>query len=131
MNRKTEICLLQTCVAVASLVPVAAGLQGVVESAAMLRGVEPPLPPDLGSHFRYLSGLLLGIGLGFVACIPRIAERSVMFRLLGFVVIVGGLGRLAGLALDGAPGPAHVAALGMELGVVPLLLLWQGRVAKS
>lgn len=85
---------------------------------------------DLESHFRYLSGLLLGLGIAFAAAIPSIERRSQLFASLSFIVVVGGLARLASLIVNGAPGTAHVLALGMELGVVPLLYFWQRRVAR-
>lgn len=95
----------------------------------MLSGVEPPLARDLDSHFRYLSGLLFGIGLAFLWCAVRIEARGTPFRALGFVVVIGGLARLLSLAQVGTPGPGHVFGLVMELGTVPLLMLWQARVA--
>jgi hypothetical protein len=39
------------------------------------------------------------------------------------MVVLGGLARLLGLAADGLPPWPHVAALGMELGVVPAFWL--------
>ena len=130
MNAAAERRLLQGAIAVASLVPLAAGLSGIVESAAMLRGVEAPLPPDLDSHFRYLSGLLFGIGLAFLWCALRIEARGTVFQALGFVVVCGGLARLLSLVETGAPGPGHVFGLVMELGTVPALMAWQARVAR-
>jgi hypothetical protein len=117
-------------VAIGCLVPLAAGGTGIVRGAALLKSVHDPLPVDLGSHFRYLSGLLFGIGIGFAACIPAIERRGPVIRTLGLVVIVGGLGRLFGLLRDGPPSIAHLAALAMELVATPILLLWQARVAR-
>ncbi len=85
---------------------------------------------DLDSHFRYLSGLLLGIGLGFVCTIPRIETHGARFRLLTAIVVVGGAGRLLSL-LSGPLSPVMLAALCMELLVTPGLALWQWRVARS
>jgi hypothetical protein len=96
----------------------------------VLKGVSPPVAVDLESHFHYLSGLLLGIGLVFVASIPRIETRGTLFRALGVIVVVGGLARLSSLAEDGVPGPGHQFGLVMELAVVPLIVLWQARVAR-
>jgi Domain of unknown function (DUF4345) len=126
----TEKRLLQGVVAVACLVPLLAGGSGVLRGAEMMHGVGPAPPVDLDSHFRYLSGLLLGIGLAFLWCIPAIERRTLLFRTLGFLAILGGLARLLGLILRGVPGPGHVFGLAMELGTVPLLLLWQSRVAR-
>ena len=130
VERTSERRLLQLAVAAACLVPLAAGGAGVVEGAAMLRGVSPPVAVDLDSHFRYLSGLLLGIGFAFAWCVPRIETKGHLFRALALIVILGGLARLAGLLGSGAPGPGHLFGLAMELGVVPLLALWQARVER-
>jgi hypothetical protein len=130
LNAAAERRLLQAVVAIGCLVPLAAGGAGILRGAAFLKGVHDPLPIDLGSHFRYLSGLLFGIGIGFAACIPGIERRGTMIRTLGLVVIVGGLGRLFALLHDGAPSIAHLAALAMELVATPILVLWQRRVAR-
>ena len=130
MTASAERRLLQLAVALGCLVPFALGGIGIVESAAMLRGVEDPLPIDLDSHFRYLSGLLLGVGIGFAACIHRIETRGAIFRALCVVVVVGGLARLISLIDLGTPSAGHVGGLAMELGAVPVLALWQARVAR-
>lgn len=121
--------LLQVATALACLVPLSMGLLSIFRSAAVLKGVAPPLPVDLDSHFRYLSGLLLGIGLVFAASIPTIERRGEVFRTLGAVILVGGLARLWSLLDAGVPGPGHRFGLVMELIVVPLIILWQARVA--
>ena len=126
---RAERRLLQCVVALGCLVPLLAGSMGVIHGIAMLHGVADDVPAGLDSHFRYLSGLLLGIGLGFASCIPRIERKTARFRLLAFLVVVGGLGRALSLAMAGAPGAGHLFGLAMELGVVPLLVLWQARLS--
>lgn len=130
MTPAIERRLLQTTVALASLVPLSMGTLSVLGSADVLRGVSHPLPIDLDSHFRYLSGILLGIGIAFVAAIPRVEARGVLFRTLGFVILVGGVSRLLSLLQSGVPGPGHQFGLVMELIVVPLIVLWQARVER-
>src|SRR3954464_15419000 len=88
-------------VAAGGLVPAFAGLAGVVAGPAML-GAASGAEED--SHFRYLSGLLLGIGLGFWSTLADPRRHSRRFRLLTAIVVLGGLGRLYGLLLRGAPG---------------------------
>ena len=130
MRRETERRLLQGATALACLVPLSMGSLSVLRSADILKGVSLPLPVDLDSHFRYLSGLLLGIGLVFLASIPRIETKNIVFRTLGALVVVGGLARLLSLLQSGMPGPGHQFGLVMELVVVPLIVLWQARIAK-
>ena len=130
MRFGTERRLLQAAIVLACVVPLSAGLAGILEGAAMLRGVVPGPSADLDSHMRYLSGLLFGIGIGFLACVPRIEARSALFRALGLIVVVGGLSRAVSLAELGTPGLEHQLALVMELGAAPLLVLWQMRIAR-
>ena len=61
---------LQIAVAQAGCVPVAAGLAGVLNGPGMAGSAT--VSASLDSHFSYLSGLLLGIGLAFWSAIPRI-----------------------------------------------------------
>ncbi len=130
MRVETERRLLQAAILIACLVPILSGGAGALQGPGMLRGIEPPAPTDLDSHFRYLSGLLLGIGIGFIACVPRIEARGAAFRLLGLVVLAGGLSRAISLAAVGPPSGAHLFGLLMELGTVPLLMFWQWRFAQ-
>jgi hypothetical protein len=123
---------LQVAVAVCCLVPIAAGGAGIVLGPALVVGADPgPGAGDLDSHFRYLSGLLLAIGLGYATGIPGIERKRVRFLLLGGIVFLGGLGRLWSLLSVGTPSTVMIGALVMELGVTPLLTLWQLRVARS
>lgn len=128
MSPAAERRLLQAIAALACLVPLGFGTLGIVRGAAWLE--HAPVRPDLDSHFRYLSGIFLMLGIGFVSCIPAIERSGARFRLLGAMVIAGGLARIVSLLAIGPPSLGHRAALAMELGVVPLLLLWQARVAR-
>ena len=125
---KAQAGVLRVAVAVAGLVPVAAGLDGVLRGAAMLGG-SPTANLTLDSHLRYLSGLLLAIGLAFWSTIPAIERQTARFRLLTALVVVGGFGRLYGILVEGLPPAPMLFGLVMELGVTPLLCWWQGRVA--
>lgn len=128
MNPATERRLLQAAVALASLVPLTTASTAIFRGASWL--AHAPVSPDLDSHFRYLSGIFLVLGLGFASCIPRIEVMGHRFRMLGAMVVAGGLARLLSLAMVGTPSLGHQFGLVMELGVVPLILLWQARVAR-
>ena len=111
----------QASFAVAGIVPVVAGLWGVCH----------PLAAPVGwqlSHGRYLSGLLLAIGLAFWAAIPDIERQTARIRVLTGVVAIGGLCRLLGVMLGDPLSLPVVGALAMELAVTPLLCIWQSRL---
>ena len=119
--------LLQIAIALAACVPVLGGLEGAWKGARAF-GAWPGAGAD--SHFRYLSGLLLGVGLSYWGCIPAVERRGALIRALTAIVVVGGLARLAGVFIAGDPGAMRWALI-MELGVAPALCLWQARVAKG
>lgn len=110
--------MLPIIIRVACLVPILGGAAGVLTGAGFLDEVAGPAT---ASHLRYLSGLLLGIGLVLAWCAGDLGRRGALFETLCGIVVLGGLGRLLGLAVDGAPPLPHLLALGMELGVTPLL----------
>jgi hypothetical protein len=115
--------LLQVAVAVAGIVPVAGGLWGVLGHMTTSGAAS-------GSNARYLSGLLLGIGLTFWIAIPTIERRGTVFRALTAIIVIGGAARLAGAVLvTGFPAEVSLP-LAMELGVTPLLAIWRERVER-
>ena len=129
MSPAAERRLLQIVVAIACLVPLTMGSLGVVRGVEVLKA--PVATADLDSHFRYLSGIFLMVGLAFASCVPRIEAKGARFRLLGAMVVLGGLARVLSWAEVGAPSAGHRFGLAIELGVVPLLMLWQARVART
>jgi hypothetical protein len=122
----TEKKYLQAIVALACIVPIFAGFGGMIEGPGLL-GENTAI--SLDSHFRYLSGLLLGLGVAFLCSIPRIEQRRPRIRLLTMLVVIGGMGRLAGFFETGTITHPMLAALCMELIVTPLICLWQHRIA--
>ncbi|MCB8822066.1 DUF4345 domain-containing protein [Microvirga rosea] len=118
--------LLQQTVAIVAIVPVAIGLYGVLFGQA-LTGDAVSISAE--SHFRFLSALLLGIGVCFWSTVPSIEIKTNRFRILTLLVAIGGLGRLVGLMLTGLPSLFMIGGLFLELIVAPILCLWQTRVA--
>jgi len=127
--RLDERRLLQLAVSVAAVVPVSAGVAGVLGGPALFGHDAGGAAFD--GHFRYLSGLLLGIGLAFWSFVPRITSVTPQVRVLTLLVLIGGLGRLLGLALNRDPSTGMLFALVMELGLTPALCAWQARVARK
>ncbi len=118
---------LQAAVIFFSLVPLLAGVFGALSGLRFSGGLATL---DADSHFRYMSGLLLGIGLAYCSCVPNIETKTQRFQLLTFIVFIGGLARLLGALMAGWPGKPMMFGLVMELAVTPALCLWQGNIAK-
>ena len=129
MTSATERRVLQVVVAIACLLPLLVGGEGVLRGPAPF-GHLTDVPRDLDSHFRYISGIFFATGLGFLSCIASIERRGERFRLLGSMIVVGGLARGVSLLAAGVPSTGHLLGLGMETIVVPLLMLWQARLAR-
>ncbi|PCD04138.1 hypothetical protein COC42_07510 [Sphingomonas spermidinifaciens] len=120
---------LQAVVALASIVPLSVAAISLARGPVWM-GQAAPVATDLDSHFRYLSGIFLALGLGFASCIPGIERKGPRLRLLGALVIAGGLGRAWSFIQVGAPSAGHLGGLGIELGLVPIVLAWQAVLAR-
>jgi len=118
--------LLQIAIAVAGLIAVGAGMVGGLHGALMLGDWGDA---SLDSHFRYLSGLLLGLGVAYWSTIPDIGKQEARIGLVTLIVVTGGFFRALGLLASGEPGLVMRAALVAELVGAPLLYLWQRRIA--
>ena len=125
MNLKTEKTLLQWIATIGSIVPIGAGLWGVFDGVSVIGEHASALI----NHSRYLSGLLLGIGICFISSVSKIEMHAPRIRLLTFIVFIGGLSRLKGLFMGDSIEVVTCLALIMELLVTPLLCLWQNSLA--
>lgn len=124
----SEKILLQAAMIVTLAVPFGAAAISLVQGPTWL---DPQATAtDLDSHFRYLSGLFGMMALLMLSCVPDVEHKGPRMRLLGALIVAGGLARLASLVVVGRPSDAHLGALGIELAIVPLLMLWQARVAR-
>lgn len=121
--------LLQIVVALACLAPLSVGGASILNGPSFL-GHPPIIPTDLDSHFRYISGIFFGVGIAFATCIPNVEAKGPRFRLLGALVVCGGLARVVSLLSVGPPSKGHIFGFAMELGTVPLLMLWQASFAR-
>jgi hypothetical protein len=125
----TEKRLLQAVMTITLLLPLSAALAGTIGGPQFL-GHPPVIPTDLDSHFRYVSGLFLGMLLLFASCIPNVERHGARLRMLAFMVFIGGLFRFYSMVAIGLPSLGHRIGLGIELVELPLILLWQARVAR-
>ena len=121
--------ILQAVVALACLVPLSVGGRSILHGPGFL-GHPPVIPTDLDSHFRYISGIFFAVGIAFATCVPHIERQGPRFRLLGALVVAGGLSRVLSMLSVGPPSAGHLFGFAMELGAVPLLMLWQASFAR-
>jgi hypothetical protein len=122
MERK----LLQAAVAIAGLAGVILGLTGVLFGT-----LHTDLSGDvvLDSYVRFGKGVLLAIGLVYWSCVPQIERRGDRISLITFVLVLGTLSRLFSAVGHGVPTLGIIANLITGLILVPLLWLWQRRIA--
>lgn len=127
LSKETERELLQIAVGFAAAVPFLAGLRGVIVGTPMdvARAYV-----DLDSHYVYLSGILMGIGIAFWHCIRHIERKSSIFRALCGIVFLGGVCRIINWGGSDMPTWYSFAAMGMEIIVAPAMAWWHMRVAR-
>jgi Domain of unknown function (DUF4345) len=119
--------LLQIAVAIVGLVIVAEGMVGGLHGTLMLGDWGDV---TLDSQFRYLSGVVLAVGVAYWSLIPNIERQGERLSLVTLIVVAGGFFRALGLLAHGSPGIVMRAALVGELVGAPLLYLWQRRIAR-
>ena len=125
--------LLQAAIAVVGLVPIVGGAAGIVFGASAFDPAATLNTSDavaVDSHVRYLSGLLLAIGIAFYGLIATIERQTLLVRVLTGLVVTGGLARLYGVIVVGWPSGVMAFALAVELIVTPLLCLCQAGIAR-
>lgn len=129
MTPLVEKRLLQVAIVVGGAFSLFVALASAFNGVAFLtRGA--PVDIDLDSHFRYLSGIFLGALIAMYSCVPDVERNGARLRLIGGLIVCGGIARLLGVVAFGLPGVGHRYGLVMELIFTPLILLWQLRVAR-
>ncbi|RTL51695.1 MAG: DUF4345 domain-containing protein [Bradyrhizobiaceae bacterium] len=117
---------LQAAVALTAVILLFVGLSGVMLGVRFLHGIESA---SIDNYFRFLSATAAGMGIMYLCAIPHIERHSERIGTLTFLIFAGGLAHLYGFILRPAPTVATLCALAMALIVVPLLWLWQRRIA--
>jgi len=118
---------LQAALLVVALIPITAGLSGVLNGPSFF-DVSAGVSAD--SHMRYLSGLLLGIGVQALTIVPHVERHAGRMGALTLIVFVGGISRLYSLAVVGGPDITMTLALFVELLITPALFVWVRRVSR-
>lgn len=121
--------LLQTAVVIGALLPVVVGIFGIACGLCIF-DAHASISGQADSHVRYLSGLILAIGVGFLSTVTDIEGQGDRFRLLAMIVWTGGWARMVMLVQTGSPTKMTALALVMELVVTPGLALWRERLER-
>ncbi|QMW22602.1 DUF4345 domain-containing protein [Sandaracinobacteroides saxicola] len=129
MTPAAEKRLLQATLLLLALSPLSVGLLGALGGPAGL-GEGDAVAGDVSSHWRYLSGIFLGLGIMLLSCVRHIEREGRLFGFVCLAVVLGGLARLGGGLLEGWPSSGYRIGLLLELGVTPAVWAWQQRVAR-
>jgi len=129
VNLRAERRLLQVVIAATCTVSLSASVTSILEGPGWLMD-DGYVSTDLDSHFRYLSGLLLAIAIGFLSCMRGIESKGPRMRMLALIVVVGGLSRAYSAGIVGMPSLGHLGGLTIELVIVPLVTGWQWSFAR-
>ncbi|MEW6642465.1 MAG: DUF4345 domain-containing protein [Pseudomonadota bacterium] len=120
--------LLQLAIFIAGLVPISMGLAGV---AWGVRFISLDDSPSMDGAVRFLSGVLLAVGVQYWISIPHIEKHETQFSVLTFILVFGTLARLTSLFFGGVPSFGTIFVSVVTLIYVPLLWLWQRRLVHS
>lgn len=121
-----RLCL-QIATAFSALVLLGVGVSGVILGVQFLHGAGTIA---VDNYFRFLSGLMVGIGIIFLISVPHVERYRERFAILTFAIVLGGFAHLYSVSLHGIPSVGTLFGLFMELIYAPLLWLLQRHVAK-
>jgi len=125
---RAVVCVLLSIPAIAGL----AGAFGGIEGMARLFGSEQEavLAPVLRNNFRAICAAFFSWAPLALWSLAAPARRAGALRIILGCAFLAGCARLTGWLVDGHPGAIALAILSIELGGMPLLLLWHARLLR-
>jgi hypothetical protein len=123
MNRRVLLIVLS----VLGAVPVATGLLAIIGGPTVAPG-GGPTTPSVDSEYRFVNVFWLGAGLILWWTLLKPQPRALVTRTVLALAAIGGLARLLSVFIVGWPHPVYIGTLGLELIVVPLVILWHSRL---
>jgi hypothetical protein len=119
---------LQLTLAILSIIPLCVGIVGIVQGTSRWLPADM-ITPEFDSHYRYIAGYYMSLGMLALWIIPRIEKQKELFRILCAAIFMGGVGRVASILQWGVPSPIGLFFTIFEL-CFPLFLFWQAKVSR-
>jgi hypothetical protein len=135
MSRSTELRLFYATVGAVLLIPTVVGLVGAfggLEGLAALfqEDRHAQLAPGLRNHLRAICLMFFMIAPLVVWTLRDLKARAGAFQIVLAAAWLAGFARLVGRFVDGNPGVIATVFCGLELGLMPVLLLWHARLVR-
>ncbi len=117
------------------LIPIVVGLIGAfggLEGMARLFAVhdEITVPSMLRNSLRAISLMFAGYAPLVIWSLRALPERAGAFRIAIAFAFAAGFARLTGWLTEGYPGAVPAVFMGMELALMPALLVWHLRLVR-
>ncbi|HEU4429061.1 MAG TPA: DUF4345 domain-containing protein [Myxococcota bacterium] len=134
-TRDVELGAFRAVVVALLLIPAVAGLTGAfggIEGMARLFGSDAPLvlSPVLRNNFRAICAAFFSWAPLVAWSLATWSRPAGALRIILACGFLAGCARLTGWLVEGHPGAVAVAILSIELGGMPLLLVWHGRLLR-
>lgn len=121
---------LQSTLAILATVPMISGLSEVLRGADGAPGDSPEVSATVDGELRYANVFKIAVGPVIMSQLGTVESSTVVNKALA-TVFIGGLARLLSWRQRGRPHPNSVVAVGLEVAVVPVLMVWQRRLAAA
>lgn len=133
MATRSEIRAFYAVIGGLLLIPAAAGLAGAfggISGMASLFRVtgEHSVDPVIANNFRAVCFAFFSWAPLLIWSLRALSERAAVFRIIVGCAFLTGFARMTGWFVEGYPGVLPATLMALELGGMPLLLLWHARV---
>jgi Domain of unknown function (DUF4345) len=122
---------------VMAMIPLVTGLMEVLMGLSSLKAIGVQLPtdvwvqPSVDNNWRFLGTVWAGYAALVIYAVSDPLRHGTLLRILLSVLFLSGVARATSVLLTGWPVPPFIVAMGFELLVMPLMLLWLLRVERS
>src|ERR1700752_3528074 len=133
MQVTTELRMFYVAVGSILLIPLVAGNVGAwggLEGMAALFGEDrhAVLAPAVRNHLRAITWMFVLLVPLIIWTLRDLEARAGAFRIVVGFGVVAGFARITGRFVDGDPGVIATGITVIELGVLPVVLLWHARL---